>query len=308
MPFKLSRFSRAACALLPLCLACGAAEGVVGSSATETVGVGQALLRVDVEALLEQDDVSELRFEAVRVSCAGETFEPRTVTSDAPLAGLLLPVENPSLADQPLAPGSEHAFADKLIALEPGCYDITLTPLDPSGEPSSQCSAASASAVQILPELTTEIVLLSQCHSPVGGLADTVLTFNHPPTLSNLTYLDTRFVPRCQPARVCVTAADLDRDPLELIWALGEGAKNRVTQPSVLSTTLHADGSVEQCASVVPLKAGAFELSVTVYDQATLAGAPTRIESLLEASGSELTSHASISFSLLASGGPACDP
>jgi hypothetical protein len=139
-------------------------------------------------------------------------------------------------------------------------------------------------------------------------LGDTVLTFNHAPTLSNLIYVDTRFVPRCQPARMCVTVADLDQDPLELIWALGAGAEKRVTQPSVVSTTSHADGSVEQCASVIPRKPGAFELSVTAYDLASLAGAPTRIESLLQASDSTLTSHASISFSLLASGAAACDP
>jgi hypothetical protein len=308
MSFHFSRFASCACALLPLALACGAAEGADGSSPAETVGSSQALLRVDVAALLEQDDVSQLRFEAVRVSCAGEAFEPSTVTSDAPIADLLLPVENPTLANQPLAPDSEHAFADKLVALEPGCYDITLTPLGPSGEPSSRCSAAGASAVEILPELTTEIVLVSQCQSTAGGLGDTVLTFNHAPTLSNLTYPDTRFVPRCQPARVCVTAADLDRDPIELLWALGKGSEKRATQPTVLSTTPGVDGSVEQCASVIPLKAGAFELSVTAYDQATVAGAPTRIESLLQVSDSKLSSHASLSFSLLASGGPACDP
>jgi hypothetical protein len=306
MSLQISRFSRCAWLLLPLSMACGSAEGSTSSLGVEPVSSSRALLRVDVEALLAQDDVSELRFVAQRVSCAGESIEASVVTSDAPLAELLLPVDNPALAGQPLAPDSEHAFADKLIALDPGCYDITLSPLGASGEPSTRCRAASADAVRILPELTTEIVLISQCDGAVGGLADTVLTFNHPPTLGDLTYLDTRFVPRCQPARMCVIAADLDRDPLELIWELGKGAEQRVTAPTVVSTTTRADGSVEQCASVIPRKSGAFELSVTAYDQATLNGAPARIESLLEPSGS--SSHASISFSLLASGGQPCDP
>jgi hypothetical protein len=309
MPFETTRyFSWCAWALLPLGLGCGAAESAASSSGTEAVGSSHALLRIDVESLLEQDDVSQLRFVAQRVSCAGEAFEPSTVTSDAPVADLLLPVENPTLADQPLAPDSEHAFADKLIALEPGCYDITLTPLGPSGEPSTQCGAASASAVRIVPELTTEIVLISQCSSSAGGLADTVLTFNHPPTLGQPTYVDTRFVETCKPTRLCVTASDLDRDPIELLWAVSEDSAAGVTPPSVVSTTAHGDGSVEQCASVLPRSSGTFELSVTAYDRATLGGIPTRIETLLDSAGSPLTSHASLGFSLLASGTASCAP
>lgn len=294
-----------ACLLLPFGVACGAAESATGTSELEALGSGHALLRVDAEALLAGDDVIRLRFEAQRVSCAGEDFAPATIVDEAPLADLLLPVENPSLAGQPLAPDSEHAFADELIALQAGCYDITLTPLGKGGEPSRGCRAASAHAVRILPELTTEIVLLSQCGGAEGGLADNVLAFNHAPSLDNPSY--TRFVATCEKARICVSARDADRDPLELVWSLREGSDPRVTEPLVESSTIDADGRLEQCVSVVPQASALFDFEVTAYDRAQVDGQDTRIESLLGAAASAATSHASIAFSLLASG-ESCSP
>lgn len=279
----------------------------------ESPGAASALLRVDAQALLATDDVARLRFVAERVSCAGEAFEAQTVVSEGSVSELLLPVSVPELDGQPLAPDSEHAFADKLLVLAPGCYDITLTPLAANGEASNGCAAATANGVRIYPELTTEIVLVSQCLSQTGGLVDTVAAFNHPPGLRDLTYVDGRFVEPCQATRVCVTASDLDGDPLELLWAPSSESDPHFTPPVVISSQEWAEGGLEQCASIVPLQPGNFQFTVTAYDQASFDGSFMRIETLLAQAGLSGTSHASTTFSFLASSAPGgsgtgCEP
>lgn len=301
-------FSLCSWGLLTLNVGCGTPADAASGEQGETTGVASALLRVDVRALLATDDVARLHFAAERVSCEGEAFEASTVVSEAPVAELSLSVPNPVLGGEPLAADSQHAFADELMALEPGCYDITLTPLGVSGEPSRGCAPASANAVRIYPELTTEVVLISQCQNPPIGLVDAVLAFNHPPRSSELVYVDGRFVPTCQPMRVCATASDPDGDPVELVWTASAESNTHFTAPVLLSSAPAAGDGIEQCVSIVPQEPGRFQFMVTAYDQAMFGGSLVRIESLLAEAGEPGTSHASTTFSFVASQVPGGSP
>ena len=292
--------------ILVRCSGCVAVLGLLGGgcavsasgSSDAPVGVSAARLSVDLAALLATTDVTALRFTATRVSCSGEATSSEVVTSDAAIEDLALPVMNPELSGKPLAPDSNHVFADKLVELEPGCYDISLNPLAAGGGPSSKCAQAKASHVQIFPEATTEIVLVSQCQNPAEGAGDFATALNEPPSLSDLA--NPRFVDRCQPARVCITASDPDQDPIEFVWSASANSNAHLATPVVNSTTTLSPGVIQQCVSVVAEAVGTYQLTVSAYDEALRAGVPTRIEDLLQAAGTPAPSHSSVTFSFVA--------
>jgi len=279
----------------------GCAVSAAGSN-DAPIGVSAARLSVDLQALLATTDVATLRFTATPVSCSGEAVTSAVVTNVAAIEDLALPVMNPELSGKPLAPDSNHVFADELLELKPGCYDISLAPLTQTGDPSSKCAEAKAPHVQIFPEATTEIVLLSQCQNPAQGAGDFATALNEPPSLSDLS--NPRFVDRCQAAQICVTASDPDRDPVEFDWVAASTSDSHFSAPVVTSTTPLSPGVVRQCVSIEAEQAGEYQFTVTAYDQAMRAGVPTRIEDLLQAAGTPAPSHSSVTFSFVATGAP----
>ncbi len=259
--------------------------------------LSRAALSVDLTSLLATTDITQLRFSATRVSCAGESFTAQTISRDASLADLALRVEDPELGNRPLAAESEHVFADDLVELDPGCYDITLAPLTSSGAPSQSCAQASQPNVRIFPEATTEIVLVSQCTGDGSSADDATLALNRPPVLSDLGAEDV--VEQCQPLTVCVTASDPDGDPIELPWHANAPADTDSIPVTIISTDATAVGGVRQCASITPQSTGTFTYTISAYDTALHDGKAWTIEALLAAAGTPTPSHASVTSSFL---------
>jgi streptogramin lyase len=249
-------------------------------------------LTVDVVA---DTDVAGMRFELTRVSCNGESIQPWSAVEEAPLADLLIPGGMPELNDQPLDAQSQHVFADKYFAVDPGCYDVTTTPLDAAGQPSSDCAPATERGVVVLESETTEILLVNQCEGDTVGGLDTISALNHPPEILDLTFERSKFGNACQAQTVCVTARDPDHDPLEFEWNSATGLP--LAGPTPVSRTENADGSVTDCVSFVPAEAGQYDFTVTAFDLLHAAdGSLIRFEQFFADRGEPRDSRASLDF------------
>lgn len=257
---------------------------VAGCSNTDssTITTGAAL-SVDYFA---DTDVVGFHFTIERVECyPGEDFEASTVEANVDLVDGIFPGMI-DLVEQVLDPDSRHLGSDFFVTLEPGCYDIDATPASEiDGDdwtPSADCGSASAEAVEIFPGLTTEVVLLSQCVGDELGALDTLVLLNHPPIIS--VEIDEKFNYECEPVNVCVTAYDVDDDPLEFEWTKVDG-------PAIFSITEYPAEVVgfddghriwRQCAEIVTRWTDSYDYSVTVYDLGYDNGVLTRIEDLVD--------------------------
>jgi hypothetical protein len=249
-------------------------------SSTSATG---AALSVDYFA---DTDVVGFHFSIERVECfPGEDFEASTVEANVDLVDGIFPgmIE---LVEQNLDPESRHLGSDFFVSLEPGCYDILATPASEiDGDdwtPSSECGTASAEAVEIFAGETTETTLISQCVGDELGALDTLVLLNHPPIIS--VEIDEKFNYECEPVNVCVTAHDVDDDPLEFEWT-------QVAGPGIFSITEYPAEIVgfddghriwRQCAEIVTRWTDSYDYSVTVYDLGYDNGVLTRIEDLVD--------------------------
>lgn len=118
--------------------------------------------------------------------------------------------------------GSDHAFADLLTLLPANqSCTITATPMQSPGVPSADCAPAT-DTVTILPGVTQEIVLMMQCSGdPLGGL-DVVAGLNHPPVISGLTLLPSKFILACESATIIPVVSDPDGDVVTTTMYVGQ--------------------------------------------------------------------------------------
>jgi hypothetical protein len=229
-----------------------------GPESTAATGLA---LTADV---LADTDVTGMRFEVVRVSCAAESVPNQVFVADEDLMDVFVPGGIPQLGNQPLDQGSTHIAADHFFALEPGCYDVTTTPFTAAGVPSLDCAPAVQRGVVVTAGQTTEILAVNQCRGGDGtGALDLLATLNHAPEILDLTFPSTKFTTRCLESVACATVRDPDGDPLELAWAPVSGPPPNFEGPLVLSRTDNPDGSVTECVSIVPLEAGRYEFTIT---------------------------------------------
>lgn len=111
----------------------------------------------------------------------------------------------------PAGAGTQHSFADLLTVLPPGQCTVTATPMQAPGVPSGDCEPLTQT-VTIQAGVTNEIVMMLQCEGdPTGGL-DAVAGLNHPPQISGLAVLPSKFVLTCEDATIEPIVTDPDGD------------------------------------------------------------------------------------------------
>jgi hypothetical protein len=175
--------------------------------------------------------------------------------TDVPIAEATGTIEEEALQGNLDPTGTEtgRAFVDGLMVLPPGDYKVCVQPLQADGKPSTECEAVSAD-VTVTSEVTTEIVLISQCQGVANGGLDVVVGLNDPPVINDLDIGPSKFITTCQTAELTVDASDPNGDELSYDWSIVSGPAGGV---------LDENGAT---ATFTPGAAGDYELLVTVYD------------------------------------------
>ncbi len=81
------------------------------------------------------------------------------------LEELIFPGMVPGSSNDSFDEGSRHQFVDYFTILPVGCYDVEAQPINSEEMPSVQCSPVTATEVFVVEQMTTEILLVSQCQS-----------------------------------------------------------------------------------------------------------------------------------------------
>ncbi len=213
---------------------------------------------------LGNTDVAGMRYEVSE--CGGGLVH----TADRQLEDLLLPGMIPEFVNRPFDEESEHIFADNFVMLPAGCYDVKIIPITIDGYASEDCASASATGVMVLDQLTTEILLVSQCRGPERGALDVVGALNHPPVIESLEYNPSKFITcsdsnRRPEVKLCAKAYDPDSDPLKFVWTQVSG-EPVYSGPTVVSNEIE-NGWQMQCVKIkVPYGSSSYEFELTVYD------------------------------------------
>jgi hypothetical protein len=201
-----------------------------GSSSEDT-----GTLRASLSSAGAASGVASLRYEVLPASepCGGAALEESVV----PILPQSLPT---NLA--PDGTGAKHEFGDGLFTLAAGMYRVCVTPLDAGGAASARCHQTSGVAT-VVPETTTEILLVSMCDGDASGALDTIVTLNEPPFISKLGIAPSKFIYQCQEATLTIAAKDPEGDALKYGWSVVSGPTGaRVTPASGAATsTFRAD-------------------------------------------------------------------
>jgi hypothetical protein len=257
--------------LLTLPFACHSASPARDDGATLATGLA-------LTASFDPDsDVAAMRFTIHRKTCSGESFTPFGMAIVQALPGLHIS-GLAGVPNVPIGPGSAHLFSDLFLAVEAGCYDVSMAPLTAQNQPSAVCAPAFPESLVVADGQTTEVALFSQCDTQGGGFGDTAVGLNHPPAITSIDFSPSKFLGVCagsitQAQTICATASDADADPLQLTW-IQTGGTPVSSGPTVKSTTLNADGSVTQCVQLVPATLGNVTFTVTVFDLVKNPGGP----------------------------------
>jgi len=218
-----------------------ALAGACDPGAAPPVPDDTASFRARLVSDVDPADVAAIR---VEVFHEGERVERRDVP----------------LVEQPI-PGEDATRygGDAYFTLRPGDYLAAATPLAPDGEPAPGCARAEAAATVRRGE-TTEVVLIMVCGDDGSGGLDVVLGIEHPPVITDLELVPSKFIPACtsMSARVTVDDADGDLDGLVYEWSV-------LDSPGDAEFVLDADG---QAAGFFAQTPGTYTLRVEVTDEA----------------------------------------
>ncbi len=151
-------------------LGSASASGSLASDRSPQVG----LSGVQVEATVPgQTDVTAIRLNVREVTCAGGADEGEAFT------GVV------SVHDA--TDTSEDSSAVKVVSLQPGCYDLTTTPLASDGAHSTECSDAHEQLVRVDRDHTTELWIDHDCKGKPPRRGLDWAEFHHDPALSGFT-------------------------------------------------------------------------------------------------------------------------
>ncbi|RVU44844.1 hypothetical protein EA187_09905 [Lujinxingia sediminis] len=216
-------------------------------------------------------DVSGFLFEIERCGGNGERIEARRSLEDLRIPGMI-----PTLEDNPLDRSSAHLFSDFFTVAEPGCYDIRVQPLQANGEPSTQCYEGRATSVQVRAKQTTEVLIMSQCEADHTGTLDVIAALNQPPVIVSMEYSPSKFIFECEEVEVCVTARDVNADPMRFEFEQ-VGGQALYMGPELVRE--EQDGELARaCMKAAPLWNGTYEFRVRVYDMVHENGELVRME------------------------------
>jgi hypothetical protein len=160
---------------------------------------------------------------------------------------------------------------DAFFVLPSGLYLVSATATDAKGTPVRDCMSSSASA-QVVTGKTAEITLAVFCGQPGNGGLDVVITSQHAPVISNLSFSPNKFVSVCQPVAVTVSASSPDGLTLSYGWSLtssplgGDGPKpegDGLRLPPGVTSLIAPSG---HSATIATATLGDYQFTVTVTD------------------------------------------
>ncbi len=160
-----------------------------------------------------------------------------------------------------LAPGglAGHGFADGYFVLAPGKYLVRATPMKSPDEPSASCALAETN-VEVFPNQTTEVVLVSKCAQQDNGGLDVIVTTEHAPILTDLVLSPSKFILTCEALSATVSVAEPDNEPLNYHWEILEKPADASFEISFQGNTL----------SFMSRSAGDYQVQVTACDSGNL--------------------------------------
>ncbi len=224
----------------------------------------EALTELGVE---QENDVKWMKY---TVTACGE--KEVLYQSKKRLKDLTLPGGIPKFVKHPFAEHSSHRFADYLLLVDTGCYDVYVQPLDKNKKKSKKCMPVHKKDIEVKKGKTTEVLLVSQCKGEKKGLLDVVAALNHPPKLTILDLDPQKFV-QCpdegKPAvTICAEATDKDDDPIRLTWDVLKG-QDGIKSLEVIEDSQYASAGVAgECVEVKFERSdGAYKFKLTAFDE-----------------------------------------
>ena len=146
--------------------------------------------------------------------------------------GLTLPGGLGKFDKAPLDPESKHRFADLMLTVDAGCYEVRVTPMRKTEdlkdkERVEECLPVQKS-VEVEQGKLSEYVLISQCAGPDDGQGamDIIAALNNSPVIVD--YKQSQDVIECPDKgnptldKVCATALDPEKDPMNFVWTRAE--------------------------------------------------------------------------------------
>lgn len=241
----------------------------------------------------EGTDVSGINFV---ISVCDDGNEVANINSDWAYS----PPTTYSVDDFPFEEGSRHLFSSFSILLPQGCYDIEAIPYKANGDPSNQCTTATVSNVSVVGGDVTEILLVLQRETPSQAILDTKVAVNREPTITQLSTYPSNYVSCGQDVEVCITATDLDFDPMQASWEqlLGENTPLSVTE------SFYLINSLIECITFTPVEEGSYTYQVTVQDLFEVSGVEMTLDDWFDSLGEPHQSRDIVTFGIEAS----CEP
>jgi hypothetical protein len=216
--------------LLPLACSSKAVEMSGDPNEAEQTGVLQAALGDNGPT----HDVVSLQYTVVHSNqtCS----DPPVAIRSVPLAldgGSIPPSELPD--GSPPGAGPAHPFGDAFFVLPPGQYLVCVQPFKAGGGHSNECALATTFAT-VMPGVTTEVLLVSQCTGPQNGGLNGVTILNSPPTINALNIIPSKFITACpgSQANLIVQASDPNGDALAAVWTVTDPNGNSFTRTGTL--------------------------------------------------------------------------
>jgi hypothetical protein len=226
-------------------------------------------------SLTDDNDVVGFHFEVDAVECeAGEAFDEFHYEETVALDDVSFPGRIEFLEWAPFDSDSSHVGADFFVALDPGCYVVTATPVseitDKGYTESDDCSTATSDPLEVVGGYTTETVLLSQCEGELVGAIDALVVTNTPPTV--VPDIENKFNNQCEEVVICAKAWDPDDDPVEFEF-INISEKGRdffsISYGDVELVGYEGGNKLwEQCATIVTEGLGSYHVEIRAYDQA----------------------------------------
>ena len=175
--------------------------------------------------------------------------------------------------DAPFDSDSAHKGADFFVALDPGCYKVTATPVSlidgDEFEASCDCSTAKSDKLTVEGGYTTEVTLISQCEGDLVGAIDALVLTNTPPTV--VPDIENKFNNQCETVEICATGWDPDDDPIEFDFTnLTKGHDFFDIDVGDIELVGYESGHRlwQQCAEIVTEDIADYTVEITAYDLA----------------------------------------
>jgi hypothetical protein len=276
--------------LVPLLLA-GCSTGILGSGAPatqQTTQSGETGAKMSV-SLGTDTDVVGFHFEVESKAChPGASYEDFFYAENVELDQTVFPGRIEFLEDAPFDGDSAHQGADFFIALDPGCYTVTATPVSSihgdDFEASCDCSTAKSDKLEVEGGYTTEVTLISQCEGDLVGAIDALVMTNTPPTV--VPDIENKFNNQCETVQICATGWDPDDDPIEFDFTnLTKGHDFFDVDVGDIELVGYESGHRlwQQCAGIVTEDIADYTVEITAYDLAyDEDGNEVRIEDLID--------------------------